>query len=394
VKNKLVLLIVYICCCSVPFSFIQSCEIGDHEEANHYYNPPNPPSPPKPPATPPPSLGTYWAETESPIGHIEWEPNGEAIVFLGVKSNVGATINYLSSELNTVELLDYPTGTIVDFAQGTDRAIYYLHYLNYESQTISKIDPSTKQSKIIIENLPYASSGPYEEINKLEVSPNNRFLYVDLVSGSMTIDLESLAIKTWSSIVGHFSMDEMDELVLLLGDLDSGWTWRFVNMGLETYQDKEHISFFPDVSDVHEIIDFSWSSEEMNIRWKRPWDNNAPWPYYSERIFSSSDSEQPYYTHIEYSPGGSEYYNNHFFSKSLNKCVEISHVIPGTAYERQIILRDFKRGTVKILADKVPMNWYKYNNFSFSDDETKVAFTLSDVSINPNSHSIFWMRIE
>jgi hypothetical protein len=37
---------------------------------------------------------------------------------------------------------------------------------------------------------------------------------------------------------------------------------------------------------------------------------------------------------------------------------------------------DFEKGTETILADSVPMNWYRYDNFAFSDDETKIAFSF------------------
>jgi len=78
----------------------------------------------------------------------------------------------------------------------------------------------------------------------------------------------------------------------------------------------------------------------------------------------------------------------------LNKCIKISEILPGTKWDRQIILLDFKKGLETILSDSVPMNWYIYNNFSFSDDETKIAFTFIDKFNQPEVLNIYWMEID
>ena len=70
--------------------------------------------------------------------------------------------------------------------------------------------------------------------------------------------------------------------------------------------------------------------------------------------------------------------------------------LPGQVVKNyfKIELLDIKSGTSRILVDKYDKRWYKYENFSFSTDESAVAFTFKDMYHLPGVTSIYWMTVD
>jgi hypothetical protein len=111
--------------------------------------------------------------------------------------------------------------------------------------------------------------------------------------------------------------------------------------------------------------------------------------YHEERFLTNFKKGEMYYSYFQ----DDHFYNTQYLSKSLNKCIETS-ATPWSRHHYQVVLKDFEKGTEKVLADSVNEDWYMFDNFTFTDDETKIAFQFRDKWNLPDVRSIYWMETD